>query len=104
MSTIIDQIKQDIAGNKVLLYVKGEKGAPQCGFSAAVMNVFNELGVNYETRNVLASPDLRQSLKEFSNWPTFPQIYINGQFVGGCDITLEMHKSGELKELLQSVA
>lgn len=102
MSSLTDQIKQDVENNRVILFVKGEKGAPQCGFSAAVMNVFDELGVDYVTRDVLADPDLRQTLKEFSNWPTFPQVYINGKFVGGCDITLEMHKSGELQELLQT--
>ena len=103
MSNIVDQIKQDIADNKILLFVKGEKNAPQCGFSATVMNIFNELGVDYATRDVLASPELRKSLKEFSNWPTFPQVYINGKFVGGCDITVEMHKNGELSEILKSM-
>lgn len=103
MNNITDQIKQDIENNRILLFVKGEKNAPQCGFSATVMNVFNELGVDYTTRDVLASPELRKSLKEFSNWPTFPQVYINGKFIGGCDITLEMYKNGELQEILKSV-
>lgn len=103
MSSIVDQIKEDIANNKVLLFVKGEKNAPQCGFSATVMNIFNELGVDYATRDVLASPELRKTLKEFSNWPTFPQVYVNGKFVGGCDITVEMYKSGELQGLVKAL-
>ncbi len=100
MTNIKDQIQQDIAANKILIYVKGEKGAPQCGFSSTVMNIFNELGCDYQTRNVLADPELRQGIKEFSNWPTIPQIYINGEFVGGCDIAIEMFKSGELQKLV----
>ena len=103
MSDVAERIKQDISGNKILLYIKGEKNAPQCGFSATVMNIFSELGVDYATRNVLADSELRKAMKEFTNWPTFPQVYINGKFVGGCDITLEMHKSGELQQLLKQV-
>jgi monothiol glutaredoxin len=97
----INDIKKDITAHKILLYVKGEKGLPQCGFSATVMNIFEELGCDYETRNILLDPELRQIMKEFSNWPTFPQIYINGEFVGGCDIAIEMFKSGELQKLVQ---
>lgn len=100
---IQDQIKNDITQNKIMIYIKGEKGAPECGFSAAVLNVFEELGAPYETRNVLASRELRQGIKEFSSWPTIPQVYIDGEFIGGCDITLEMYKNGELQKLLQNV-
>lgn len=99
---IVDQIKKDIADNQVMLFIKGEKGAPQCGFSAAVMDVFNKLGVPYETKNVLADPELREAIKAFSNWPTIPQIYINGEFIGGCDIIRELFRSGDLANLVKS--
>ena len=98
MSTISEEIKKDIEGHKIMVFAKGEKGMPQCGFSATVMNIFEELGQPYEVRNVLASDELRQGIKDYSNWPTIPQIYINGEFIGGCDIAIEMFKSGELKE------
>lgn len=98
---IFDEIKNDIESNKIMLFIKGEKGAPQCGFSAAVLNVFDQMGVPYEAKNVLASDELRQGIKEFSNWPTIPQIYIGGKFVGGCDITIEMYKNGELQEVVK---
>lgn len=101
--TIQDAIKKDITANPVLLFVKGEKGMPQCGFSATVMNIFEELGCDYETRNILDNPDLRQAMKDFSNWPTFPQIYIKGEFVGGCDIAIDMFKSGELQKLVEGI-
>lgn len=103
MTSTIDQIKKDISTNPVLLFVKGEKGAPQCGFSATVMNIFEELGCPYETRNVLENPELRRVMKDFSNWPTFPQIYIKGEFVGGCDIATDMFKSGELQKLVEGL-
>ena len=102
--SIQDTIKNDIENNKVILFVKGEKGMPQCGFSGTVMNIFDELGVDYETRNVLADPELRQGIKDYSNWPTVPQIYINQEFIGGCDIAIEMYKNGELKQKLQAVS
>lgn len=99
--SIQDQIKQDITNNKIMIFIKGEKGAPECGFSATVMNIFDELGVAYETKNVLVDSELRQGIKEFSNWPTIPQIYINGEFIGGCDIAIEMFKNGELQKLVK---
>ena len=102
--SIQEQIKSDIEQNPIILFIKGEKGAPQCGFTAAVLNVFDELGVSYETRNVLMDNDLREGIKTFSNWPTIPQIYIDGKFIGGCDITLEMYKSGELQQLVSKQA
>lgn len=98
-----DQIKKDIAENKVMLYIKGEKGAPQCGFSATVMNVFDQLGVPYEARNVLADPALREGIKAFTNWPTIPQIFIGGKFIGGCDITMEMYQNGELQQMVKAL-
>ncbi len=99
---IMQQIKDDIANNEIILFIKGEKGAPQCGFTAAVLDVFNKLGVEYTTRNVLANAQLRDAIKVYSNWPTIPQVYIKGEFIGGCDITLEMYKNGELKSLLSA--
>lgn len=101
MSDIKQQIQQDITNNKIVLFIKGEKGMPQCGFTATVLNIFDELGADYETRNVLLDDSLRQGIKDFSNWPTIPQIYIKGEFVGGCDIAIEMFKSGELQKLVQ---
>lgn len=96
-----DQIKTDIESNTIMIFMKGDKEMPQCGFSAAVVDVFKHLGVDFQTKNVLADPDLRQGIKDFSNWPTIPQVYIKGEFIGGCDITLEMFKSGELKEIVE---
>ena len=91
--------------SRILIYMKGTPDMPQCGFSAATVDVFNQLGVPYETRDVLQDPEVRQGVKDFSNWPTVPQVYIAGKFVGGCDIVLEMHERGELgpmvKEALQ---
>lgn len=101
MNPIHEQIEKDITANKVMLYIKGEKDAPRCGFSATVLNVFNQLGVPFETRDVLADKNLRESIKSFSNWPTIPQIYIGGKFIGGCDIMLEMFKNGELQQLVR---
>jgi monothiol glutaredoxin len=98
---IQDQIKQDVTENKIMLYIKGEKQAPMCGFSATVLNVFNQLGVPYETKNVLADPELRDGIKSFTNWPTIPQIFVDGKFIGGCDITIEMYKTGELQQLVK---
>jgi monothiol glutaredoxin len=86
--------------NKVLLFMKGNKAIPQCGFSSRVVAVLKSEGVPFETVNVLNDPEIREGIKQFSNWPTIPQLYVNGKFVGGCDIVTEMHQSGELaKEL-----
>lgn len=101
--SIHDKIKQDIDNNKIMLFIKGEKNAPQCGFTAAVLDVFHNLNVPFETRNVLADPELRDGIKSYSNWPTIPQIYIQGEFIGGCDITLQMYKSGELQEKINKI-
>ncbi|HUJ75824.1 MAG TPA: Grx4 family monothiol glutaredoxin [bacterium] len=97
-----DRIRQDIEGNPILIYMKGTPEMPQCGFSAATIEIFNELGAPYETRNVLEDPELRQAIKEFSNWPTIPQVYIRGKFIGGCDIVTEMHSRGELEPLVKA--
>ena len=100
--TTHQQIDNDVKNNPILIYMKGEKDMPQCGFSNAVVQIFKEIGKPFETRNVLADNDLRQTIKEYSNWPTIPQVYINGQFIGGCDIVLEMHQKGELAPMLEN--
>jgi monothiol glutaredoxin len=95
-----DKIRGLVDTNKVVLFMKGTKAFPQCGFSNAVCEVLKREGVPFETVNVLADPEIRQGIKDFSNWPTIPQLYVAGKFVGGCDIVTEMHKTGELaKEL-----
>ena len=97
-----DRIKQDLTENEVVLYMKGTPVFPQCGFSAAVVGVLTHLGVKFKGINILEDAELRQGVKEFSSWPTIPQLYVKGEFVGGCDIVREMHESGELSELLQT--
>ena len=99
---IKNQIEEDIKANKILLFMKGNKMAPQCGFSAQVVHILNNVGVEYETRDVLQDEELRQGIKEYTNWPTIPQLYVNQEFVGGCDIITEMFQSGELKTLISS--
>ena len=96
-----DQIAKDVAENDVMLYMKGTPVFPQCGFSAAVVHVLSELGVKFKSADVLKDPELRQGIKEFSNWPTIPQLYVKGEFVGGCDIVKEMFESGELDTFLK---
>lgn len=98
---VLEKIQSDVASHRVILYMKGSKQMPLCGFSARVVNILNDLGVDFETRDILKDERLRQAIKEFSNWPTLPQLYINGQFVGGCDIVTEMHRSGQLQKLLE---
>ena len=104
MTDILKKIDEEVKSNKIVIYMKGSKDAPQCGFSAAVVEVFNALNVPYVTRDVLADNELREGIKKHSNWPTIPQVYVNGKFVGGCDITREMFKTGELQELVKGVA
>lgn len=95
------KIESQISSNKIMLYIKGTPQQPQCGFSAAIVQVFNSLGHSYETANILEDTELRQGLKEFSSWPTFPQVYIDGEFVGGCDIVMELNTRGELATIVQ---
>jgi len=99
---VTDRIRQDIGDNDVVLYMKGTPVFPQCGFSAAVVQVLSHMGVKFKGIDVLADPSLRQGIKEFSNWPTVPQLYVKGEFVGGCDIVREMFQTGELQQLLES--
>jgi monothiol glutaredoxin len=94
-----DRIRATVEGNDVVLYMKGTKMMPQCGFSSRVAGVLNYMGVAYTDVNVLADPEVRQGIKDYSDWPTIPQLYVKGEFVGGCDIVTEMTLSGELDAL-----
>ena len=96
---ITTRIEHEITENPVMLYMKGNPKFPQCGFSARVVQILNHLGVNYGSANVLEDSALREGIKMFSNWPTVPQLYVKGEFVGGCDIITEMFQSGELESL-----
>jgi monothiol glutaredoxin len=100
-ATVTDRIKNDVASNDVVLFMKGSPVFPQCGFSAAVVQVLTHLGVKFKGIDVLQDPSIRQGIKEFSSWPTIPQLYVKGEFVGGCDIVREMFETGELQQLLQ---
>jgi monothiol glutaredoxin len=101
---VLDRIRSEISQNRIMIYMKGTPSFPMCGFSAATIDVFNQLGVPYETVDVLADPAIRDGIKRFSKWPTVPQVYIDGQFIGGCDIIREMHASGELEPLVRGAA
>jgi monothiol glutaredoxin len=94
------KIENAVKNNKIMLFVKGSKQMPQCGFSAATMQLFDSMKVPYETMDVLSDPNFRPVLKAYSNWPTFPQVFINGKLVGGADITRELYESGELKDMV----
>jgi monothiol glutaredoxin len=96
-----DKIQAAVDSNDVMLFMKGTPMFPQCGFSAAVVQVLSHLGVPFNSANVLEDAELRQGIKEFSAWPTIPQLYVKGEFVGGCDIVREMYESGELEDLLK---
>ena len=100
MSPVHERIQSEITANPVMLYMKGNAMFPQCGFSARVVQILTHMGVPFQTANVLEDPELRDGVKQFSNWPTVPQLYVKGEFVGGCDIVTEMYQSGELEALL----
>ncbi len=102
MSDVRTRIQELIDKNTVVLFMKGNKSFPQCGFSSAVIEILKKEGVPFETVNVLADADLRQGIKEFSSWPTIPQLYVGGKFVGGCDIVTEMHGNGSLASELKA--
>lgn len=101
--TIKEKIANTIQTNPVVLYMKGTADFPQCGFSARVTQILNKCNTKFLDINVLDDEEIRQGIKEYANWPTIPQLYINGEFVGGCDIVSEMYQSGELQELLKAV-
>ena len=98
---IFDRIRNDIQSNDVVLYMKGTAVFPQCGFSAAVTQVLTQLGVTFKDVNVLEDSAIRQGIKDFASWPTIPQLYVKGEFLGGCDIVREMYASGELQQILR---
>ena len=98
---IVEQIKSDIQSNKILIYMKGTPEAPLCAFSSATVQLFKGFGVPFATRDVIVHPELRTQVPELSNWPTFPQVFINGKLIGGCDIVHEMHERGELEPLVR---
>ncbi|MBF0371864.1 MAG: Grx4 family monothiol glutaredoxin [Alphaproteobacteria bacterium] len=100
-TTVNDRITQEITENPVVLYMKGTPMFPQCGFSAAVVQVLSDLGVKFKGIDVTVDPSLREGIKQFTNWPTIPQLYVKGEFVGGCDIVREMAASGELQTMLR---
>jgi len=97
-----DKIRETVQANPVVLYMKGTKSMPQCGFSSRVAGVLNFMGVDFVDVNVLADETIRQGIKDYSDWPTIPQLYVNGEFVGGCDIVTEMTLSGELDQLFEA--
>jgi monothiol glutaredoxin len=95
-----EKIQSTIEGNRVVLFMKGSRMFPQCGFSAQVVGILKQVGAEFKDVNVLTDPEIRQGIKDFSNWPTIPQLYVNGKFVGGCDIVTELFESGELSKLV----
>jgi monothiol glutaredoxin len=99
--TVQERIRQEITDTPVVLYMKGSPVFPQCGFSAAVVQILGHLGVKFKGVDVLADPQIRQGIKEFSSWPTIPQLYVQGEFIGGCDIIREMYETGELQQVLE---
>ena len=101
---VIQEIKDEIGQNKILIYMKGNRVFPQCGFSAATVKVFEQLGVDFETVDILEDPEKRQAIKEFSSWPTIPQVYVDGTFIGGCDIVCDLFERGELQTVVKGGA
>jgi monothiol glutaredoxin len=97
---IFQKIQQQIDDNRIVLYMKGTPSLPQCGFSQVTSEILKRLGVEFQTYDVLQDPALREGIKQFSNWPTIPQLYVDGEFVGGCDIVRAMYESGELQSLV----
>ena len=100
---VMNEIAQQVSESPIVLYMKGTKDVPQCGFSAATVQVLRNLGVDFKDVNVLADPEIREGIKAYSKWPTIPQLYVGGEFVGGCDIVREMNSQGELEPLLRNV-
>ena len=100
--SVSERIKSEVASSDVVLFMKGTPVFPQCGFSATVVQVLTHMGIKFKGVNVLEDPGLRQGIKDFANWPTIPQLYVKGEFVGGCDIVREMYQTGELREVFQT--
>ncbi len=100
-NVVFERIKKEINNNEVVLFMKGTAAFPMCGFSAASVQILSQLGVTFKDFNVLEDNDIRQGIKDFANWPTIPQLYVKGEFAGGCDIMREMYETGELQEMLR---
>lgn len=100
---INERIREQLGSHPVLLYMKGSPDFPQCGFSAQVAGMLKHLGTEFAYVNILEDPELREGLKHYSNWPTYPQLYVSGELVGGCDIAIELYESGELKQMIEEV-
>lgn len=100
---VLELIKKHVSSFPVLLYMKGTPQMPQCGFSQQVVRILHAQGVDFDSVNVLEHPEIREGIKEFSQWPTIPQLYVNGEFIGGCDILTDMHKTGELEDVLKQI-
>lgn len=101
MTSAHDRIKKTVTENDVVLYMKGNPAFPQCGFSSTVVQILDYVGAPYESVNVLEDPDIRQGIKDYNSWPTIPQVFVKGEFIGGCDILREMFETGELRDLLE---
>ena len=102
MTTIIEDLEQQVKDNPVLLYMKGSPDSPQCGFSSKASQLLIACGTPFSFVDILANPEIRANLPQFSNWPTFPQLFVNGELIGGCDIITELHESGELQSIIDS--
>ena len=101
MADVFDRIRDTVGKNHIVIFMKGNRHFPQCGFSASTVEVFEHLGAPFETVDVLQDPEIREGVKQFTKWPTIPQVFINGKFVGGCDIVREMYDSGELQPMVK---
>jgi monothiol glutaredoxin len=102
-SDVVERIKAEIGSSPVVLFMKGTPDFPQCGFSAQTVAALRSLGAKFKHINIFEEPEIREALKRYSNWPTYPQLYVKGELLGGCDIAMEMYRNGELKTLLQEV-
>ena len=102
MTTIIEELEQQVRDNPILLYMKGSPDSPQCGFSSKASQLLIACGKPFSFVDILANPEIRANLPQFSNWPTFPQLFVNGELIGGCDIITELHESGELQSIIDS--
>ncbi len=102
MSEVSERIQSAITDNRICIFMKGNRNFPMCGFSAATIQIFEQLAVPYGTVDVLSDPELREEIKMYSNWPTIPQVFVDGKFIGGCDIVRELYETGELQDLVKS--